>query len=65
MNVCLVDTFHIFGTNGMKYDYNVPLQVSGRISELKTTIDAGLLHRRNLLQTIGEQYDRWNILVSC
>lgn len=48
----------------MKYDYNVPLQVSGRISELKTTIDAGLLHRRNLLQTIGEQYDRWNILVS-
>lgn len=37
-------------------------EVSGRISELKTTIDAGLVHRGNLLQTIGEQYDRWNIL---
>ncbi|MCD7464311.1 V-type proton ATPase subunit a3 [Datura stramonium] len=36
--------------------------VSGRISELKTTIDVSLVHG-NLLQTIGNQYDRWNILV--
>lgn len=40
-----------------------PLQVSGRLSELKTTIDAGLVHRGNLLQTIGEQFEQWNFLV--
>lgn len=38
-------------------------EVSGRLSELRTTIDAGLLHRGNLLQTIGEQYEQWNLLV--
>ncbi|KAL7002658.1 V-type proton ATPase subunit a3 [Sarracenia purpurea var. burkii] len=38
-------------------------EVSGRLSELKTTVDAGLLHRGNLLQTIGEQYEQWNFLV--
>ncbi|KAM7475053.1 hypothetical protein LguiB_022296 [Lonicera macranthoides] len=38
-------------------------EVSGRLSELKTTIDAGLLHRGDLLQTIAEQYEQWNILV--
>ncbi|KAK6938896.1 V-type ATPase, V0 complex, 116kDa subunit family [Dillenia turbinata] len=38
-------------------------EVSGRISELKTTIDAGLLHRNNLLQTIAHQFDQWNLLV--
>ncbi|KVH88978.1 ATPase, V0 complex, subunit 116kDa [Cynara cardunculus var. scolymus] len=38
-------------------------EVSGRISELKTTIDLGLVHRGNLLQRIGEQYERWNLLV--
>ncbi|GKF71948.1 hypothetical protein Tco_0208062, partial [Tanacetum coccineum] len=37
--------------------------VSGRTSELKTTIDAGLLHRGNLLQIIGGKYERWNLLV--
>lgn len=40
-----------------------PLQVSGRLSELKTTIDAGLVHRGTLLQTIGEQFEQWNFLV--
>ncbi|KAL3621279.1 V-type proton ATPase subunit a3 [Castilleja foliolosa] len=39
------------------------MEVSGRISELKTTIDAGLIHRGNLLQIIGEQYEQWNFLV--
>ncbi|KAM7465659.1 hypothetical protein LguiB_013221 [Lonicera macranthoides] len=29
-------------------------QVSGRLSELKIAIDAGLLHRDNLLKTISE-----------
>ncbi|PON80789.1 ATPase, V0 complex, subunit 116kDa [Parasponia andersonii] len=38
-------------------------EVSGRLTELKTTIDAGLLHRGNLLQTIGDQFERWNLLV--
>ncbi|KAH9656960.1 V-type proton ATPase subunit a3 [Citrus sinensis] len=38
-------------------------EVSGRLSELKTTLDAGLLHRGNLLQTIGDQFEQWNLLV--
>ncbi|KAG9142507.1 hypothetical protein Leryth_017013 [Lithospermum erythrorhizon] len=37
-------------------------EVSGKLSELKTTIDAGLLHHVNLLQRIGEQFDQWNHL---
>lgn len=35
----------------------------GRLSELKTTIDAGLAHRGNLLQSIGDQYEQWSRLV--
>ncbi|XP_010437006.2 PREDICTED: V-type proton ATPase subunit a3 [Camelina sativa] len=35
-------------------------EVSGRISELKTTIDAGLGHRDILLQTIGDKFELWN-----
>ncbi|KAH7524153.1 hypothetical protein FEM48_Zijuj06G0089000 [Ziziphus jujuba var. spinosa] len=38
-------------------------EVSGKLSELKTTIDAGVLHRSNLLQTIGYEYEQWNFLV--
>ncbi|XP_059653743.1 V-type proton ATPase subunit a3-like [Cornus florida] len=38
-------------------------EVSDRLSELKTTIDAGLLHRDNLLRTISEQFEQWNLLV--
>lgn len=38
-------------------------EVSGRLSELKTTIDAGLMHHSNLLKTIGEQYEQWALLV--
>ncbi|KAA3454210.1 V-type proton ATPase subunit a3 [Gossypium australe] len=38
-------------------------EVSGRISELKTTIDAGLLQRDNLLRTIGDQFEEWNLKV--
>ncbi|KAK9220375.1 hypothetical protein WN943_009025 [Citrus x changshan-huyou] len=36
--------------------------VSGRISELRTTIDVGLVHRSNLLQTIADQFEQWNLL---
>ncbi|RWR81381.1 V-type proton ATPase subunit a3-like protein [Cinnamomum micranthum f. kanehirae] len=38
-------------------------EVSQRLSELKTTIDVGLLHRDNLLKTIGYQFEQWNLLV--
>ncbi|KAL0365563.1 UNVERIFIED_CONTAM: V-type proton ATPase subunit a3 [Sesamum angustifolium] len=38
-------------------------EVSGRLSELQTTIDAGLVHRGNLLQAIGEQFEQWNLVV--
>ncbi|RVW50361.1 V-type proton ATPase subunit a3 [Vitis vinifera] len=37
--------------------------VSRRLLELKTTVDAGLLHWSNLLQTIGHQFEQWNHLV--
>lgn len=38
-------------------------EVSGRLAELKTTIDVGLLQRDNLLNTIGYQFEQWNLLV--
>ncbi|KAL6545993.1 V-type proton ATPase subunit a3 [Orobanche gracilis] len=58
-----------FGAN--RYDFSEDLskqskmitEVSGRLSELKTTVDAGLVHRGNLLQNIGEQFEQWNFLV--
>ncbi|XP_057966146.1 V-type proton ATPase subunit a3 [Malania oleifera] len=57
-----------FGAN--RYPFNEELskqaqmisEVSGRLSELKTTIDVGLQHRVNLLQTIADQFDQWNLL---
>lgn len=58
-----------FGANRYPFSEDVGKQaqmlkeVSGRLSELRTTIDAGLLHRGNLLQTIGEQFEQWNLLV--
>lgn len=39
------------------------IQVSGRLSELKTTVDVGLSHRGRLLETIGEHFEQWNSLV--
>ncbi|KAL5073914.1 hypothetical protein RYX36_012898 [Vicia faba] len=38
-------------------------EVSGRLAELKTTIDMGLLHRSNLLQTVGYEFEQWNLLL--
>ncbi|OWM80297.1 hypothetical protein CDL15_Pgr019577 [Punica granatum] len=38
-------------------------EVQRSLTELKTTIDAGLVHRGNLLQMIGEQFEQWNQLV--
>ncbi|GER50328.1 v-type proton ATPase 116 kDa subunit a isoform [Striga asiatica] len=58
-----------FGANRYSFSEDLGKQsqmiteVSGRLSELKTTIDAGLIHRGNLLQSIGEQFEHWNFLV--
>lgn len=58
-----------FGANRYSFTEEVGKQgqmvneVSGRLSELKTTIDVGVLHRGNLLQTIGERFEQWNSLV--
>ncbi|KAK8531946.1 hypothetical protein V6N12_053403 [Hibiscus sabdariffa] len=38
-------------------------EVSGKISDLKSTIDAGKLHQDHLLQTIGDQFEQWNLKV--
>ncbi|KAK6939398.1 V-type ATPase, V0 complex, 116kDa subunit family [Dillenia turbinata] len=47
----------------MGKQFQMIFEVSGRISELKTTIDAGLLHHDSLLQTIAYQFEQWNLLV--
>ncbi|KAK8985214.1 hypothetical protein V6N11_068481 [Hibiscus sabdariffa] len=38
-------------------------EVSGKISDLKSTIDAGKLHQDHLLRTIGDQFEQWNLKV--
>ncbi|KAL4559400.1 hypothetical protein LXL04_031538 [Taraxacum kok-saghyz] len=38
-------------------------EVSGKLSELKTTIDVGVLHWSTVVQSIANQYDQWNSLV--
>ncbi|CAH8369403.1 unnamed protein product [Eruca vesicaria subsp. sativa] len=38
-------------------------EVTGRLTELKTTIDAGLGHRNILLHTIGDKYELWCLKV--
>ncbi|XP_047325137.1 V-type proton ATPase subunit a3-like [Impatiens glandulifera] len=38
-------------------------EASGKLSELKTTIDIGLRHRDNLLCNIAEQFENWNLHV--
>ncbi|KAG6783729.1 hypothetical protein POTOM_009400 [Populus tomentosa] len=43
--------------------FQIISQVSGRLAELKTTIDVGLAHWSNLLQTIGFEFEQWNFLV--
>ncbi|KAK4761324.1 hypothetical protein SAY87_006217 [Trapa incisa] len=58
-----------FGANRYSFDEDLGRQtqvmsdVTWSITELKTTIDAGLLHRGNLLQTIRDQFEQWNQLV--
>ncbi|KAK1304614.1 Vacuolar proton ATPase a3 [Acorus calamus] len=38
-------------------------EVTRKLSELKTTIDMGLLHRNSLLRKISEQFEEWDLLV--
>lgn len=45
------------------YNRIFQIQVTVKLSELKTTVDIGLLHRGRLLETIGEHYEQWNHLV--
>ncbi|KAJ0087270.1 hypothetical protein Patl1_09235 [Pistacia atlantica] len=50
-------------TEDLGKQFQAITDVSGRLSELKTTIDVGQVHRSNLLRTIGYQFERWNFLV--
>ncbi|KAE8731376.1 V-type proton ATPase subunit a2 [Hibiscus syriacus] len=42
--------------------YQIIAEVSGRLGELKTTIDVGLVHQINLLQTIAYHFEQWSHL---
>ncbi|KAG8377862.1 hypothetical protein BUALT_Bualt08G0077600 [Buddleja alternifolia] len=50
-------------TDDIGKQYEAITEVSGKLSELKTTIDFGQLHRTNLLQSIGYEFEQWNLLV--
>lgn len=50
-------------TDDLGKQFQMITEVSGKILELKITIDAGLLHRSNLLRTIGYEHEQWNHLV--
>ncbi|KAG9441792.1 hypothetical protein H6P81_017646 [Aristolochia fimbriata] len=58
-----------FGANRYPFSEDLSKQrqtieeVSGKLEELKTTIDAGLVHKDNLLNSIGHQFEQWNLLV--
>ncbi|KAJ6842677.1 V-type proton ATPase subunit a2-like [Iris pallida] len=58
-----------FGANRYPFTEDIGKQmqmideVSGKVSELKTTIDVGLIHRDNLLKNISYQFELWNHLV--
>ncbi|KAL3597390.1 hypothetical protein D5086_009027 [Populus alba] len=58
----------VFGANRYSFteDFGKQVQmiseVSGRLAELRTAIDAGLLQKSKLLQTIGDQFVQWNTL---
>nr|XP_016498908.1 PREDICTED: V-type proton ATPase subunit a2-like [Nicotiana tabacum] len=49
-------------TDDIGKQYEMITEVSGKLSELKTTVDVGQLHWANLLQTIGYEFDQWNLL---
>ncbi|XP_072954101.1 V-type proton ATPase subunit a3-like [Typha angustifolia] len=57
-----------FGANRYPFTEDVGKQIqmieeaSGKISELKSTIDVGLLYRDNILKNIAHQFEQWNHL---
>ncbi|KAG6518872.1 hypothetical protein ZIOFF_022353 [Zingiber officinale] len=58
-----------FGANRYPFTEDIGKQmqtiaeVSGKISELKTTIDLGLLHRYTILKNISYHFEQWNNMV--
>ncbi|XVF73847.1 hypothetical protein PTKIN_Ptkin13bG0014200 [Pterospermum kingtungense] len=50
-------------TEDLGKQFQIITEVSRRLEELKTTIDVGLVHRSNLLQTIAFHFEHWNLLV--
>ncbi|KAF5740815.1 V-type proton ATPase subunit a3-like [Tripterygium wilfordii] len=50
-------------TDDLGKQFQMISEVSEKLSELKTTIDVGMVHRSNLLQTIGYQFEHWSLLV--
>ncbi|XP_019152996.1 PREDICTED: V-type proton ATPase subunit a3-like isoform X2 [Ipomoea nil] len=43
--------------------YQIITEVSGKLSELKTTIEVGQVHKENLLKAISFEFEQWNLLV--
>lgn len=50
-------------TDDIGKQYEAIKEVSGKLSELKTTTDVGQLHRSNLLRAISFEFEQWNLLV--
>ncbi|CAL1355742.1 unnamed protein product [Linum trigynum] len=50
-------------TEDLGKQFQMITEVSGRLAELKTTIDVGKAHQSNLLQRIGFQIEQWTVLV--
>ncbi|KAL9993009.1 putative V-type ATPase, V0 complex, 116kDa subunit family [Helianthus debilis subsp. tardiflorus] len=50
-------------TDDMGKRYQLITEVSGKISELKTTIEVGTLHWSSVVQAIANQFEQWNNLV--
>ncbi|OMO75275.1 Vacuolar proton ATPase [Corchorus olitorius] len=50
-------------TEDLGKQFQIITEVSGRLEELKTTIDIGLVHQSNLLQTIAYHFEQWSLMV--
>ncbi|XP_022769093.1 V-type proton ATPase subunit a3-like [Durio zibethinus] len=65
----IVKICEAFGANRYQFtedlgrQFQIITEVSGRLEELKTTIDVGLVHQSNLLQTIAYHFEQWSLLV--
>ncbi|XVE94623.1 hypothetical protein REPUB_Repub02eG0024700 [Reevesia pubescens] len=50
-------------TEDLGKQFQIVREVSGRLEELKHTIDVGFVHQSNLLQTIAYHFEHWSLLV--